>query len=398
MRTIMPCVRILAAMLFSVCVYHHQARALAQSKAHHSSQQSLNGVRAELFEEVEAALEIAQEEEAAILAPKAFEQGLLNYQQAEQKFQQGGKLDEIRRHLKLATQAFQQALAGVNWAKQAFPLMLTARDDARHAQAPTYTPQLWLQAEAKMRKCARTLEEGNLKGALKLAVTLEKQYRQAELEAIRKQPRPDWRNLSASLDEQRDSIDKLQQELQSSHERVSSLQEKMTVLERKVSHNPTADPVRPPAPTQVKVDQSLQSYFSPQDAVVLREDGALIIRLFALDFFPNGASLSSSGADLLWRAGGILKRLGQGSVTVTGHVYSGRDQAENLKLARERAESVKSYLIENVLLSQPVVAIGYGDTAPLPKNELINGRGRNERVDIVLEFGPHQVSYLYRSR
>ncbi len=371
----------------------------AQTKQR-DAQASTDGVRAKLFEEADAAMQIAREEDAAILAPNAFASGLLSYQQAGNKFQQGGKLEEIRAHVNEATQHFQQALAAAQWAGHTFILTLTARDDARHAQAPTYAPELWQQTEAKMQKAARALEEGHLKSALKQAPAIEKQYRQAELIAIQKHARPDWRELSQSLDEQRDDLATLKQDFDSSSARVNTLQQQVKALENTLTGGRTTAPaqttVRQTAQAKVEIDAALQAYFSRDEALVLRKDGGLIIRLFDIDFFANTPRLSSAGAGALSKVRDILRRFPRGSVAVAGHVYSAGNQRENLRISRERAESVKRYLMENLAVPLPLVAIGYGDTAPIPKGELLDGPVKNERLDVLVEFAPSAMSYSYR--
>jgi outer membrane protein OmpA-like peptidoglycan-associated protein len=361
---------------------------------------SSTDVRATLFAEADTALKIAREKEAALLAPGAFEAGLLSYQQAENKFQQGGKLEEIRAHLQQATQHFQQALVATNWAGQAFSGVLTARDDARHAQAPTYATSLWQQAEAKMKKAAHTLERGNLKSAIKQAESIEKLYRQTELEAIQRHPLTDWRGLSSTIDAQRSSIAQLKQEITGNQARVASLQQQVATLEKEVKGRQTTESAKNgtqavPA-SRIEIDTALQAYFSPNDALVFRKDRNLIVRLFTLDFVAETPRLSALSAETLLRVGEIVRKFPKAGVTVGGHVYSAKNQQENLMMSRERAESVKRYLIENLHVSQALVAVGYGDTAPIPKNELVGGPIKNERLDILVELVPDQVSSLFK--
>ncbi|MGH7491119.1 MAG: OmpA family protein [bacterium] len=396
MRTIILSTLVITALNLGA----HNHDVLAQNNKTAVSLGSSDGVRTTLFEEADAALKIAKEAEADLLAPAAFEMGLLSYQQAESKFQRGGKLEEIRAHLQQATRHFQLALAATTWVGQAFSVALAARDDARHAEAPTLAADSWLQAEAKMKKAARTLESGNLKSAMKQAAAIEKQYRQAELEAIERHPHPNWRDLSGSIDAQRNSIAQLREEITTSQARVHSLQLQVATLEKSVKEERgTASAQSGSQSAHVapaEIDAALQAYFSREDALVFRKGSDLIIRLFNLDFFAETAKLSGSSAEQLLRVGEILRKFPGARVTVAGHVYSARSQQANLKISRECAESVKRYLIENLHLTQAVVAVGYGDTAPLPEHELLAAPVKNERIDIIANLGPDLMSSLYR--
>ena len=395
MRTILGTI-VIAALTFGVC----DRDVLAQNNETAVSSGSSDGVRTTLFEEADAALKSARESEAEILAPAAFEMGMLSYQQAESKFQKGGKLEEIRAHLQQATRHFQQARAAATWADQAFSATLAVRGDARHAEAPTLAANIWLQAETKLKKAARTLEGGNLKSAMKQATAIEELYREAELESIRRHPSPDWRALSGSIEAQRNSIAQLREEITSSQARVSSLQQQVTTLSKTVkqAHGTSSaqNGTRSAPAAPAVIDTALQAYFSRMDAVVFRKNSDLVIRLFNLDFFADTAKLSSLSADPLLRVGEILRKFPGARVTVAGHAYSAGNRQANLKISRERAESVKRYLIENLNLTHAIVAVGFGDTAPLLEQELLAGPIKNERIDIIANLGPGLVSSLYQ--
>lgn len=386
--------------------HHHQTTATAISMRswkeavpttplQNGKQAGANGVRTALFQEADAAMQLAKEAEAALLAPSAFEAGLISYQQAEKEFQRGGKLEDLRAHLQRATGLFRQARSAAQWASLNLSAALTARDDARHAQAPRYASPSWQKAETKMKKTARTLEEGNLKSALKQAPALEQEYRRAELEAVQNRPQADSYQTFNAREEQRESIEQLQQDLASGEARVHALQERVTALEKKVEGKNGAAGNHRVAPAKVQTDAALQACFSKNEAVVFSKNGDTVVRLFELDFFANTAQLSAASTRLLWRVGEVLKKFPFAGVAVAGHVFSERNQEANLKLSRERAEAVKRYLLENRLAGQALVAIGFGDTAPIPPEELFEGPVKNERIDVIIGFAPSQVSSLY---
>jgi len=71
-------------------------------------------------------------------------------------------------------------------------------------------------------------------------------------------------------------------------------------------------------------------------------------------------------------------------LAVEGHTDSvGGDEA-NQKLSQQRADTVRSYLIEQGLQDPSVSALGFGKTTPVADNDTAAGRQKNRRVEIVV--------------
>jgi outer membrane protein OmpA-like peptidoglycan-associated protein len=71
-------------------------------------------------------------------------------------------------------------------------------------------------------------------------------------------------------------------------------------------------------------------------------------------------------------------------LAVEGHTDSvGGDEA-NQKLSQQRADTVRSYLIEQGLQDASVSALGFGKTTPVADNDTAAGRQKNRRVEIVV--------------
>jgi len=69
---------------------------------------------------------------------------------------------------------------------------------------------------------------------------------------------------------------------------------------------------------------------------------------------------------------------------VAGHTDSSGDAVRNLKLSKERAESVRTYLIDQDVPANRLRAIGYGETVPLKTNDTAAGRAANRRIEFNL--------------
>jgi len=71
-------------------------------------------------------------------------------------------------------------------------------------------------------------------------------------------------------------------------------------------------------------------------------------------------------------------------VLVEGHTDNTGTDAYNLSLSERRAESVRSFLIQNGINGQRVLARGYGTSYPIAGNDTASGRQLNRRVEIVI--------------
>ena len=72
------------------------------------------------------------------------------------------------------------------------------------------------------------------------------------------------------------------------------------------------------------------------------------------------------------------------SLKLGGHTDAiGSDEA-NMKLSKDRAESVKSYLVSQGANSSRIEAVGYGETQPIATNKTDAGRQKNRRVEFTV--------------
>ena len=72
------------------------------------------------------------------------------------------------------------------------------------------------------------------------------------------------------------------------------------------------------------------------------------------------------------------------SLKLAGHTdYVGSNDA-NLKLSKDRAESVKTYLVGKGANASRIEATGYGETQPIATNKTAVGRQKNRRVEFTL--------------
>jgi outer membrane protein OmpA-like peptidoglycan-associated protein len=97
----------------------------------------------------------------------------------------------------------------------------------------------------------------------------------------------------------------------------------------------------------------------------------------------ESARLKRESHDVLDRVGEILSEWPEAEVEIAGHTDSSGPDEYNQQLSEERAESVKTYLLEHFpeLREQNLRTAGYGETRPEASNDTEEGRSRNRRVE-----------------
>ncbi|MGE0280310.1 MAG: OmpA family protein [Rhizobiaceae bacterium] len=105
----------------------------------------------------------------------------------------------------------------------------------------------------------------------------------------------------------------------------------------------------------------------------------------AITFESKSAQITREGNDVLDRVmGQIMPCIGNPAlkVTVGGHTDSRGQDRDNLRLSKDRADSVKESLIVRSIPPDAITAIGYGETMPLADNDTDEGRAANRRITI----------------
>jgi len=77
-----------------------------------------------------------------------------------------------------------------------------------------------------------------------------------------------------------------------------------------------------------------------------------------------------------------LKRKSNLKIEVAGHTDNVGDPDKNKTLSKQRAESVKSYLMKAGIDASRLTTQGYGDTKPIANNNSESGRAKNRRTEI----------------
>ena len=135
-------------------------------------------------------------------------------------------------------------------------------------------------------------------------------------------------------------------------------------------------------PTPAKKDTIVQ--IQKTTYIITEEDKKIVfdaIRNLEFDF--GKSSIRSKSYPSLNRVAELLIKKGI-SLKLAGHTDNVGSDAANMKLSKDRAESVKSYLVSQGVNSSRIEATGYGESQPIASNKTAKGRQDNRRVEFTI--------------
>jgi OOP family OmpA-OmpF porin len=144
-------------------------------------------------------------------------------------------------------------------------------------------------------------------------------------------------------------------------------------------------------PTGAKVDGSgcnLPSFTvnKPADVkIYITEEDKKIVKdaIKNLEFDLGKSTIRSTSYESLDRVANLLVTKNF-SIKLSGHTDNIGSNASNLKLSKDRAESIKTYLVSKSVNPSRVEATGYGESQPIESNKTAEGRQMNRRVEFTL--------------
>ncbi len=142
----------------------------------------------------------------------------------------------------------------------------------------------------------------------------------------------------------------------------------------------------PNTPAGTKVDGSGCPLPAPkQITTVITEEDRKVVRdaIANLEFDFGKATIRAHSYPSLDRVAKLLVDKNF-SLKLAGHTDNVGSNDANMKLSKDRAESVKSYLVSKGANASRIEATGYGETQPIASNKTAKGRQQNRRVEFTL--------------
>jgi general secretion pathway protein A len=107
---------------------------------------------------------------------------------------------------------------------------------------------------------------------------------------------------------------------------------------------------------------------------------------YTINFRYNSYVFSDKNFQTLERIAELLVQHPKADIIVKGHTDSYGNYEYNKKLSKLRAHSVKSYFVNQGINSSRIKAFGMGQKNAIGSNKTLEGRKRNRRVEIELNF------------
>ena len=193
-------------------------------------------------------------------------------------------------------------------------------------------------------------------------------------------PNLDWVNpLALMYDELKDPS--LRQEVEALKNRVSNVEKSIEDLKKDTDGDGVADQFDKCAgtPAGTKVDGSGCPLPVPAPVETVAT-APTVSGWEPVQFEFNSSVLKTEAYPILDKLSSTLRENG-GKVTLGGHASSEGTAAYNLKLSKDRANSVKTYLVNSGVNASQVATKGLGEANPIASNDTEEGRIQNRRVE-----------------
>lgn len=101
-----------------------------------------------------------------------------------------------------------------------------------------------------------------------------------------------------------------------------------------------------------------------------------------VQFEFNSAVLKTSSYEVLDQIASELKKATASQFEISGHSSAEGTEEHNKSLSVDRANAVKTYLVNAGVSAANLSTVGYGESKPLTQNTTEQGRALNRRVEI----------------
>jgi OOP family OmpA-OmpF porin len=208
----------------------------------------------------------------------------------------------------------------------------------------------------------------------------------------RTKPQLAWHNAPAVMyDDLVAQKDQLKLELDAEKENNAKLAASVAKLQADSDGDGVSDLFDkcPNTPASDKVDGSGCPLPKPDTVkpvkVIITDDDRRLVReaISNLEFATGKSSILPRSYASLDRVAELMVRKNL-SLKLAGHTDNVGTEANNMRLSKDRAESVKAYLVGKGVNPSRIEATGYGELQPIASNKTAAGRQKNRRVEFTI--------------
>ena len=110
----------------------------------------------------------------------------------------------------------------------------------------------------------------------------------------------------------------------------------------------------------------------------------LVLKENAVRFDTNKSTLTAQAQANLDKLVPVFSEYAETNIVIYGYTDSTGPEDYNLRLSRDRAQSVRNYLVGKGVASKRFSTTGMGIADPISSNETIEGRSENRRVEFAI--------------
>ncbi|EHQ28630.1 OmpA family protein [Mucilaginibacter paludis] len=193
------------------------------------------------------------------------------------------------------------------------------------------------------------------------------------------------RTLQSEVDAQKAENDRLRSDLNTTNANLAATNAKLT-QDSDGDGVPDLFDKCPNTPSGVKVDgagcplpkaENVKVYITEEDKRVVKD------AIANLEFDLGKATIRAHSLPSLDKVAELLVNKNF-SLKLAGHTDNSGSAALNMRLSKERAEAIKTYLVSKGANASRIEATGYGMNQPIASNKTAAGRQQNRRVEFTL--------------
>ncbi|WP_242927650.1 OmpA family protein [Pontibacter vulgaris] len=146
-----------------------------------------------------------------------------------------------------------------------------------------------------------------------------------------------------------------------------------------------------PTGLRIEIDKRIESNTMVKNVLIaeggkklydqVMADGKFVT--YGIKFDVNKATIRPESAGTLADIAHLMQEQPTMKFTIEGHTDSDGDESANMKLSQQRAEAVKSYLVDQGIKADRLEAKGLGESKPIDKNSTPEAKSNNRRVEFV---------------